>query len=270
MTPPRPSSVVATSLLLLSAGAARAADITVTSLDCDTSLPITATSAALDCYPHDGYCMLGQDVSVKATMTLSGVSSSTAYTMLRISPDLSAITSRSSTAAQYASQIEGLTSQYATVSQYDTPQQINLCTWTSGGYGYCPSDGTYTLKATHTLPTWGDRDWFLTGEQFIAQLLLYSDADGTDLIGDCKAHLTTRVTNASKGAYLTVPSAGRVAIISAGVIALATLLVCCGCWMMDRRKIELREEDLDRRGGSFEIFEEDPITMARRRDYDYR
>ena len=252
------TSLVGTSLLLLGAApAARAADITITSLECDSSLPVSASSASLDCYPHDGYCMLGQDVSVKSTITLSGVSSATAYTMLRIGLDTG------------YSQIDDVANQYA-LNQYSEPQQVNLCTWTSGGYGYCPQDGTYTLRATHTLPTWGDKDWFLTGEKFMAELLVYSDADGTELIGDCKAHITTRVTNPTgQSEYYDVPSASRVAIIAGASIGVAALLICCGCWYLDHRKIELREEDLDNRGGSFEMIQDDPITMSRRRDYDY-
>ena len=253
------TSLVGTSLLLLlgATPAARAADITITSLECDSSLPVSASSASLDCYPHDGYCMLGQDVSVKSTITLSGVSSATAYTMLRIGLDTG------------YSQIDDVANQYA-LNQYSEPQQVNLCTWTSGGYGYCPQDGTYTLRATHTLPTWGDKDWFLTGEKFMAELLVYSDADGTELIGDCKAHITTRVTNPTgQSEYYDVPSASRVAIIAGASVGVAALLICCGCWYMDHRKIELREEDLDNRGGSFEMIQDDPITMSRRRDYDY-
>lgn len=253
---------VGTSLLLLGAApAAQAADITITSLECNTTLPVSASSASLDCYPHDGYCMLGQDVSVKSTVTLSGVYSATAYTMLKISLDIP---------TTGYSQIDDVANQYA-LNQYSEPQPINLCTWTSGGYGYCPQDGTYTLRATHTLPTWGDKDWFLTGEKFIAELLIYSDEDGTDLIGDCKAHITTRVTNPTgQNEYYDVPSASRVAMIAGAVIGVAALLICCGCCYMDHRKIELKEADLDHRGGSFEMIQDDPITMSRRRDYDYQ
>lgn len=57
-------SVFATLLLL--ASSALAADVIINSFECDDSLPITATDASLDCYPHDGYCMLGQDVTIKA------------------------------------------------------------------------------------------------------------------------------------------------------------------------------------------------------------
>ena len=257
----RPSlGLVGASLLLLGAApAARGADITITDLQCDTSLPVAATSASLDCYPHDGYCALGQDVSVNAKVNLTGVSSKTAYTMLKIGLDMN---------TGY-SQIDDVANQYM-LDQYSEPQAVDLCAWEYGGYGYCPSDGNYTLRATHTLPTWGDKDWFLTGERFLAELLVYSDASGTDLIGDCRARVTTRVTNAAaQNAYFAVPEASSVALIAGAAVGVAALLVCCGCWYCDHRKIELREADLDNRGGSFEILPDDPVVASRRRDYDY-
>lgn len=56
-------TIVATLLL---ASSTFAADLTINSFECNDALPITATDASLDCYPHDGYCMLGQDVTIKA------------------------------------------------------------------------------------------------------------------------------------------------------------------------------------------------------------
>mmetsp|Transcript_1577 Transcript_1577/g.3757 ORF Transcript_1577/g.3757 Transcript_1577/m.3757 type:complete len:256 (+) Transcript_1577:117-884(+) len=255
MTPLR--SIVAALLLLVSS--ALAADVTINSFECDDSLPLTAADASLDCYPHDGYCMLGQDVTVKAKMTFNGVSSvttnSVAYTMLKIGIDTG------------VSQIDsGLSLQ-----QYSEPNPVNLCAWASSGYGYCPTDGTYTFKTTHTLPTWGDKDWFLTGEFFLAELLVYADEDATTLIADCKAHVSTRVTNpTTQSEYYDVPSAAMVGLIAGAVVAVAALCVCCGCWYMDHREIELKDEDLEARGGSFEMIQDDPVSMSRRKDYDYR
>lgn len=192
-------------------------------------------------------------------VTYSGVSSATtnsvAYTMLRIGIDtgVSEIDSRLS------------------VQQYSEPNAVDLCAWASSGYGYCPADGSYTFKASHTLPTWGDKDWFLTGESFLAELLVYADESAATLIGDCKAHISTRVTNPTGQSELyDVPSAGRVSLIAGAVVAVAALVVCCGCWYMDHREIQLKDEDLEARGGSFEMIQDDPVTVSRRRDYDYR
>ena len=42
----------------------RAADVTITSFECDSGLNVTAYDFEMDCYPHDGYCMMGQDVTL--------------------------------------------------------------------------------------------------------------------------------------------------------------------------------------------------------------
>lgn len=210
-----------------------AADVTMGDTWCDEGLPIYAQDMYLDCGNEGDGCHLGQSAGVYGTLTFSGVNSAVSNNYIYVTVKMS--------------KFEDITS-YVTSSSFSkeisTLQAANICEVASSNNGGCPADGTYTLKASYTLPTVGDKDWFLTGQHFGAEVKVYSDSDGSNLIGDCHARLTTSVT-AGASKYADPPSAAKTAGITAIVFAVAALAICLGCQWMDRRDRELEGSDFE-------------------------
>jgi hypothetical protein len=232
----------------------RAADVTITSFECDSGLNVTAYDFEMDCYPHDGYCMMGQDVTLSGNMTLAGLSNSSVYSKLRIGPDYDV--------QQYNT--------YQAISWENNggvAQELDLCYNTNSNNGACPSDGDYSFKAVYTLPSLGNMDWFLTGQKFIAELSIYGDSSARNLVGDCLAHVSTTVTNpTAQSNYYQIPSAAVVGSIAAGVAALLLCAICIGCSYKDNTEVAVKTRD----AGDFRKMEDDdPVTRSRRWNYDY-
>lgn len=229
--------VAAGAALCLMAGSSvttDAADVAMGDSWCDEGLPIYAENMYLDCGNEGDGCHLGQSAGVYGTLNLNGVadaglSNNKVYYTVKVS------------------KFEDVTSWVTSSSiskQISSLEEANLCNVASSNNGGCPGNGAYNFKASYTLPSMGDKDWFLTGQHFGAEVKVYSDSDGSNLIGDCHARLTTTVTEgASK--YMDPPSAAKAAGITVIVFAVAIAAICMGCAWMDRRDKELEGSDFE-------------------------
>ena len=125
-------------------------------------------------------------------------------------------------------------------------QEINICSSVHSQDGGCPADEWYTLQAAQVLPSvGGDKDWFLTGQAFGIDVKIYSDSDGSTLIGHCTADVTTIVTESSAWMGMVPPSAAMSGLVMLGILAVASAGICVGCWWMDLKDKELEGHDFE-------------------------
>uniref|UniRef100_A0A7S4J5M5 Uncharacterized protein n=1 Tax=Odontella aurita TaxID=265563 RepID=A0A7S4J5M5_9STRA len=211
---------------------ADAADVTMGNNYCDEDLPVYASDMYLDCGSEGDGCHLGSYAGVGATLTLSGLSNNgNVYVSVKVSK-FDEITSV-------------VSSSYSVSKEISTLQPVSVCNSVTSYGGGCPADGTYTFKASYLLPTLGDKDWFLTGQHFGAEVQVFSDEAGYNLVGDCHARLSTTVTASANSYGVEPPSAAKAAGITAIVFAVSALLICAGCAWMDKRDKELEGSDFE-------------------------
>mmetsp|Transcript_17258 Transcript_17258/g.23757 ORF Transcript_17258/g.23757 Transcript_17258/m.23757 type:complete len:235 (-) Transcript_17258:114-818(-) len=204
-------------LLLISPWLAYAADVTINSFACNHELNIYATEFEMTC-GGDG-CTMGDMVNYQGKVMFSGVKSKDAYLTLSLK--------------KY-----GLAKEF-----YYRGEKVNLCARVSSNNGGCYADGLYTFISSDTLPTLNDKDWFLTGSNFNAQLDIYSDSSLTNMIGTCRANIDAKVTTGA-AKYFNPPSATRTGLIFLGIIAGFSMITTCMCLWMDNQE----KRKLDRGG----------------------
>uniref|UniRef100_A0A7S1ZD25 Uncharacterized protein n=1 Tax=Trieres chinensis TaxID=1514140 RepID=A0A7S1ZD25_TRICV len=228
----RISAAVAFALVCLEGGV-NAADVTMGETMCDGTLPIYAKNLVLDCGNEGDGCTLGEYAGISATVKYNGVynvvTNNKAYTTVSVS--------------KYKSYTSYVTDYSLSKTLYSL-REISVCSSMHSENGGCPADGSYTYQGSELLPSLSDKDWFLTGQHFEVEIKIYSDEDGTNLIGDCSAQLTTKVTvGASK--YMDPPDAATTMEIVGLFALVAALGVCAGCWWMDQRDQELEANDFE-------------------------
>jgi len=219
--------------LIVGSAETNAADVTMGDNWCDDGLPIYASDMVLDCGNEGDGCHLGQSAGVYASLTFNGVADAVSNNLVYVTLKVS--------------KFEDITS-YVTSSSISkdlmTLEEANICNSAASNNGGCPADGSYYFKASYTLPSAGDKDWFLTGQHFGAEVKVYSDSSGDNLIGDCHARMTTLVT-AGASRFMDPPSATKAAGITLIVLAVAVVGIVMGCRWMDRRDRELEGSDFE-------------------------
>lgn len=211
---------------------------------CDEDSAITVPTFHMHCQ-QSAQCTLGEEAVFEGQVSYSGVESSSVYMTAEITT-------------------------MSAIYHYFTKLRVNLCgsAVTVPDGMECPEDGTYVFKTTRNLPkSSGAKSWLSTGYRGRAEIFVYSDYEGTTVIGHCTFRFDSTVT-AVQGRAVNPPSAVITAATLACMAAALLLTALCCCMMRRRGKGKDDDKSVTSSGTSFTKMNDDTATATTFRSHD--
>jgi hypothetical protein len=191
-------------LLLVNCG--NALDLVVTSISCDSTLPVSVSRnyVALTC---DGkkQCTFGELATLQGQLQYQQVQ------YLDLEEDY----------IVYMTAYFDVSVDFLGISDGTA---LSLCSKSIEPVSYgttCPSDGRYNFNVTFYLPYYSD-SWWATGWHDSGHINLYADIEEEILIGSCELFYTTKVTSSSH--FLHAPSAASTMTLVVSIVGIFLLL----------------------------------------------